>query len=106
MTTYSIDDAAWGSPWRRRRVGEKVLLSLALVLTALLTPPWPGCVAVALFSVFLILGPARSLCNFIQQTARRDPDDGSINCMVPWGPAPRMWMISACLRALEACCSF
>ena len=41
MTTYSIDDAAWASPWRRRRVGEKVLLSLALVLTALLTPPWP-----------------------------------------------------------------
>ena len=59
MTTYSVDDAAWASPWRRRRVGEKVLLSLALVLTALLTPPWPGCVAVALFSVFLILGPAR-----------------------------------------------
>ena len=59
MTTYSIDDAAWASPWRRRRVGEKVLLSLALVLTALLTPPWPGCVAVALVSVFLIVGPAR-----------------------------------------------
>ena len=59
MTTYSIDDAAWASPWRRRRVGEKVLLSLALVLTALLTPPWPGCVAVALISVFLIVGPAR-----------------------------------------------
>ena len=59
MTTYSIDDAAWASPWRRRRVGEKVLLSLALVLTALLTPPWPGCVAVALVSVFAIVGPAR-----------------------------------------------
>ncbi|MBK7820650.1 MAG: cobalt ECF transporter T component CbiQ [Tessaracoccus sp.] len=59
MTTHSIDDAAWASPWRRRRVGEKVALSLALVLTALLTPPWPGCVAVALVSVSLIVGPAR-----------------------------------------------
>ena len=59
MTTLSIDDAAWASPWRRRRVGEKVLLSLALLLTALLLPPWPGCVAVALVSVFAIVGPAR-----------------------------------------------
>lgn len=55
----SIDDAAWASPWRRRRVGEKVLLSLSLVLTALLTPPWPGCALVAALSLFFILGPAR-----------------------------------------------
>ena len=34
MTTLSIDDAAWASPWRRRRVGEKVLLSLALPAVA------------------------------------------------------------------------
>ncbi|SHJ68715.1 cobalt/nickel transport system permease protein [Tessaracoccus bendigoensis DSM 12906] len=61
MTSHdtTIDDAAWASPWRRRRVGEKVLLSVSLVLTALLTPPWPGCVLVACLSVFLILGPAR-----------------------------------------------
>lgn len=55
----AIDDAAWASPWRQRRVGEKVLLSLSLVLTALLTPPWPGCVVVAVLAVFFILGPAR-----------------------------------------------
>lgn len=55
----SIDDAAWASPWRRRRVGEKVLLSVSLVLTALLTPPWPGCVLVAALAVYFILGPAR-----------------------------------------------
>ncbi|HMR50175.1 MAG TPA: cobalt ECF transporter T component CbiQ [Arachnia sp.] len=54
-----IDDAAWDSPWRRRRVGEKAALSLALVLTALLTPPWPGSVLVTAVAVFFILGPAR-----------------------------------------------
>ena len=61
MTSHqtSIDDAAWASPWRRRRVGEKVLLSVSLVLTALLTPAWPGCVLVAAVSVFFIVGPAR-----------------------------------------------
>lgn len=55
----AIDDAAWASPWRRRRIGEKVALSLGLVLTALLTAPFPGCVLVALISVVLIVGPAR-----------------------------------------------
>ena len=55
----AIDDAAWASPWRRRRVGEKVGLSLALILTALLTDPWPGCVLVALISLVLILGAAK-----------------------------------------------
>lgn len=55
----TIDDAAWASPWRRRRVGEKVFLSVALVLTALLTPPWPGCVLVGCLAVFFIVGPAR-----------------------------------------------
>ncbi|MDF1488983.1 cobalt ECF transporter T component CbiQ [Tessaracoccus caeni] len=54
-----IDDAAWDSPWRRRRVGEKAGLSVALVLTALLTPPWPGCVLVAALATFYILGPAK-----------------------------------------------
>lgn len=61
MTSHetTIDDAAWASPWRHRRVGEKVLLSISLVLTALLTPPWPGCVLVAAIAVFFILGPAK-----------------------------------------------
>lgn len=40
-------------------MGEKVLLSITLVLTALLTPPWPGCVLVAAMATFFILGPAR-----------------------------------------------
>lgn len=59
MHLSSVDDAAWASPWRRRRVGEKALLSVGLVLTALVAPPWPGTVLVALVSLAAILGPAR-----------------------------------------------
>ncbi len=54
-----IDDAAWASPWRRRRVSEKVFLSLGLVLTALLSEPWPGCTLVAAAALVLMLGSAR-----------------------------------------------
>lgn len=59
LQNMAIDAAAWDSPWRRRRVGEKVLLSLGLVLTALLSDPWPGCILVAAAALFLMLGPAR-----------------------------------------------
>ncbi|MEL4469296.1 cobalt ECF transporter T component CbiQ [Luteococcus sp. H101] len=59
MHLTSVDDAAWASPWRRRRVGEKALLSLGLVLTALLAPTWPGTVLVGLAALAAILGPAR-----------------------------------------------
>ncbi len=61
MLTHNIviDDAAWDSPWRRRRVGEKVLLSMGLVLTALLSDPWPGCTLVAALALVLMLGSAR-----------------------------------------------
>lgn len=55
----AIDDAAWGSPWRRRRVGEKVLLSMSLVLTALLSDPWPGCTLVAAAALLLMCGSGR-----------------------------------------------
>ncbi|WP_394277608.1 cobalt ECF transporter T component CbiQ [Luteococcus sp.] len=54
-----IDDAAWTSPWRRRPVGTKMALSLALVLTALVGPVWPTVPLVALTSLALLLGPAR-----------------------------------------------
>lgn len=74
MSITSLDDAAWDSPWRRRRVGEKAALSLGLVLVALCTPSmehssllpglagaavWPGPLLVAVVSVVVILGPAR-----------------------------------------------
>lgn len=54
-----IDDAAWQGPWRRVRVGEKVALSGGLLLTALLAPPWPGCVLVTLACIVFTCGPAR-----------------------------------------------
>lgn len=55
----SLDDAAWDSPWRRRRVGEKVLCSMALVLTALVAPPWPGAVLVSIAAIGFVCGWAR-----------------------------------------------
>ncbi|MGL5406473.1 MAG: cobalt ECF transporter T component CbiQ [Propionibacteriaceae bacterium] len=50
-----IDDAAWDSPWRHHRVGEKVLLSVGLVLTALIAPTWPGTILVSVASLLAIL---------------------------------------------------
>ena len=54
----ALDDAAWQGPWRRVRVGEKVVLSVALLTTALVAPPWPGCALVAMACLVLICGPA------------------------------------------------
>lgn len=55
----ALDDAAWGAPWRHIRVGDKLLLSIGLVLTALIAPPWPAAPLVAVAAVALTLGPAR-----------------------------------------------
>lgn len=55
----SLDDAAWYSPWRRHRVGEKVFCSMSLVSTALLAPTWPGTLLVSLAAVAFICGWAR-----------------------------------------------
>ena len=55
----ALDDAAWQGPWRAVRVGEKVVLSVGLLVTALVSPPWPGCVLVAIACVALTCGPAR-----------------------------------------------
>ena len=51
MRISGLDDAAWGSPWRAVPVGQKVGLSLLLVLTALLAHPWPTAVLVAAMAV-------------------------------------------------------
>ncbi|MCW2582905.1 MAG: cbiQ [Klenkia sp.] len=59
MTGLAIDDAAWASAWRPRAVGDKVLLSVGLVLCALVLPVWPGSLLVGLTAVVLALGPAR-----------------------------------------------
>lgn len=65
MHFTAIDDAAWASPWRRRHVGEKVFCSLALIVTVISVPTWPGSFLVAAFAVALLLGwariPARAL---------------------------------------------
>ena len=59
MTGLAIDDAAWASAWRVRSPGDKLLVSLGLVISALLLPVWPGSVLVGLTAVVLALGPAR-----------------------------------------------
>lgn len=59
MNLHALDDAAWESPWRRVRVAEKVALSAALVLTALVGPAWPVSPLVAVVSIALALGSAR-----------------------------------------------
>lgn len=59
MTITSLDDAAWDCPWRRRPVGEKVLLSIGLIVVALCTPAWPGTLFVSVIALVAILGFAR-----------------------------------------------
>jgi cobalt/nickel transport system permease protein len=59
VTGLAIDDAAWASAWRLRSPGDKLLVSLGLVVSALLLPVWPGSVLVGLTAVVLALGPAR-----------------------------------------------
>lgn len=59
MTGLAVDDAAWASAWRVRSPGDKLLVSVGLVLSALLLPVWPGSLLVGLTAVVLALGPAR-----------------------------------------------
>ncbi|MCF6510044.1 cobalt ECF transporter T component CbiQ [Blastococcus sp. MG754426] len=59
MTGLAVDQAAWGSAWRGRSPGDKLLLCAGLVGCALLLPAWPGSVLVGLAAVALALGPAR-----------------------------------------------
>lgn len=55
----ALDDAAWAAPWRDVSVGQKVLLSLGLVATALTAPAWPTTILVAISAVTLALGLAK-----------------------------------------------
>lgn len=59
MHMTALDDAAWDSPWRGVRVGEKVLLCVGLLITAIVAPAWPASPIVAGVAVALALGPAR-----------------------------------------------
>jgi cobalt/nickel transport system permease protein len=58
MHGLAIDDAAWSSRWRDRSLPDKTILSLGLTGTALLLPPWPGSVLVALVALTATVGPA------------------------------------------------
>ena len=89
MHLTALDDAAWAGPWRRVRVGEKVALSLGLVLTALLTPSWPGSVLVATASVALTCGPARIPPRARSDGPREEPREPPADPLDPLDPPPR-----------------
>lgn len=55
----ALDHAAWSSPWRTRSLRDKAVLSGGLLLSALVLPPVPGGVLVAIISIGLLLGPIR-----------------------------------------------
>lgn len=55
----AIDDAAWASPWRGRRVRDKAVLSFGLLTCAVALPPWPGGVLAGVAALAVMLGPAR-----------------------------------------------
>ena len=55
----TLDRAAWTSPWRRRSVRDKAVLTLGLLLAAVTLPPVPGGAGVAAVSLVLLLGPIR-----------------------------------------------
>lgn len=55
----ALDDAAWASPWRGRRVADKVVLSAGLLTCAVALPAWPGGVLAGVAAGALMLGPGR-----------------------------------------------
>lgn len=55
----ALDDAAWASPWRTRRVLDKAVLSLGLLGCAVALPAWPGGVAAGVAALLMLVGPGR-----------------------------------------------
>ncbi|GAB3261767.1 cobalt ECF transporter T component CbiQ [Kineosporia babensis] len=70
MSAPALDTAAWASPWRRYSPGDKVLLSLGLVISALVLPPWPASGLVTAIALGLILGPGRVPPHLLLRAAR------------------------------------
>jgi cobalt/nickel transport system permease protein len=70
VTGLAVDDAAWASAWRTRSPVDKLVLCAGLVGCALVLPPWPGGVLVALAAVVLALGPARVPARTFGRAAR------------------------------------
>lgn len=91
MHLTALDDAAWASPWRRRAVADKALLSLGLVGTALFAPPWPGGVLVGAVAVACLLGPARVPGRLVVEAVGPPTAFvllGALSVVVAVGPAP------------------
>lgn len=89
MRGLAIDVAAWSSPWRRRSPGDKVLLSLGLMVTALVLPPWPGSPIVTVTSVGLTVGAARVPWRVLARAARGALTFlalGALTLAVTWRP--------------------
>lgn len=53
----ALDHAAWASPWRERSLRDKGILSFGLLGCALVVPPFPGGMAIAVTCMVLLLGP-------------------------------------------------
>ncbi|MDN5859037.1 MAG: cobalt ECF transporter T component CbiQ [Pseudonocardia sp.] len=53
-----LDAGAYASRWRSRHPGEKALLALGLLVTAVVLPPWPGAALCGTAALVLLLGPA------------------------------------------------
>jgi len=69
MSSPAIDVAAWAGPWRRHAPGDKILLSLGLVIAALVLPAWPASALVTATAVGLLLGPARVPARLLARAA-------------------------------------
>jgi len=66
----ALDAAAYRGPWRYRHPGEKVLLSLGLLVCAVALPPWPGAPLTAAIALAVLLGPARLPAGAVARAVR------------------------------------
>lgn len=70
MRSLAIDDAAWSSRWRDRSVRDKACLSLGLLLSAALLPPWPTSPVVAVVAIGLLVGGAGASPGMVARAMR------------------------------------
>lgn len=87
MNGLAIDVAAWSSPWRHRSPGDKLVLALGLVLSALVLPPWPAALIVTMVACGLALGPGGVAWRTLGRAARAPLvfiGWGSVGIAVAW----------------------
>ncbi|TFV52625.1 cobalt ECF transporter T component CbiQ [Blastococcus sp. TF02A-35] len=102
MTGLAVDDAAWGSAWRCRAPGDKLLLCGGLVVVALVLPAWPGSVLVGAVAVGLALGPARVPARTFARAVRWPlafVAVGAVTAVVEVGSGGPGWAPDAAARA-------